>query len=96
MKTVDMEHHLKPGIVDEHGCIKDQNDIAKEFNKQLKERVIKLRAELPQAALTYVDIYSAKYKLISNARDLGNYYLIFKIIISYIINNKFKIVISLY
>lgn len=71
MKTVDMEHHLKPGIVDEHGCIKDQNDIAKEFNKQLKERVIKLRAELPQAALTYVDIYSAKYKLISNARDLG-------------------------
>lgn len=77
MKTVDIEQHLKPGILDKDGCIKDQNDIAKEFNKQLKERVIKLRAELPQAALTHVDIYTAKYKLISNARDLGNCYPIF-------------------
>ncbi|XP_017242928.1 GDSL esterase/lipase At5g14450 [Daucus carota subsp. sativus] len=71
MKTVDTEPNLKPALLDEHGCIKNQNDIAKEFNKQLKDRVIKLRAELPQAALTYVDIYTAKYKLISNARHLG-------------------------
>ena len=47
--------------------------IAKEFNKQLQDRVVKLRAELLQAALTYTDIYTAKYKLISNARDIGNY-----------------------
>ncbi|KAL8088710.1 hypothetical protein AgCh_038480 [Apium graveolens] len=71
LKTVEIEQHLKPGILDEDGCIKDQNDIAKEFNKQLKERVIKLRAELPQASITHVDIYTAKYKLIRNARDLG-------------------------
>ena len=43
-----------------------------EFNKQLKDRMIKLRAELPTAAITYVDVYAAKYGLISNAKNEGN------------------------
>lgn len=60
-----------PGILDEFGCLKSQNDMAVEFNKQLKERVIKLRTELPKAALTYVDVYAAKYKLISDAKNQG-------------------------
>uniref|UniRef100_A0A2P2KRN4 GDSL esterase/lipase At5g14450-like n=1 Tax=Rhizophora mucronata TaxID=61149 RepID=A0A2P2KRN4_RHIMU len=60
-----------PGYLDEHGCIKAQNDMAMEFNKQLKDRVVKLRAELPEAAITYVDVYAAKYGLISNAKSLG-------------------------
>ncbi|KAA8530175.1 hypothetical protein F0562_004884 [Nyssa sinensis] len=64
-------HNPTPGYLDEHGCVKGQNDIAIEFNRQLKGRVTKLRAELPQAALTYVDIYSAKYGLISNAKNQG-------------------------
>ncbi|GAB4848058.1 hypothetical protein Ancab_002720 [Ancistrocladus abbreviatus] len=32
-----------PGFPDPHGCIKDQNDMAIEFNKQLKDAINKLR-----------------------------------------------------
>lgn len=60
--------------LDEQGCVKSQNDVAAEFNKQLKENVIKLRSELPEAAITYVDIYATKYGLISNAQKLGIYF----------------------
>ncbi|XP_027102022.1 GDSL esterase/lipase At5g14450 [Coffea arabica] len=60
-----------PGYLDEHGCIKSQNDAAMEFNTQLKETVVQLRAELSGAAITYVDVYSAKYGLISNAKKHG-------------------------
>ncbi|KAL0351058.1 UNVERIFIED_CONTAM: GDSL esterase/lipase [Sesamum radiatum] len=61
----------KPGFFDKHGCIRSHNAIALEFNRQLKARVNTLRAELPHAALTYVDIYSAKYHLISNTKIYG-------------------------
>ncbi|KAJ0704410.1 putative alpha-L-fucosidase [Helianthus annuus] len=61
----------KPGYLDQYGCIRYQNDIAMEFNKQLKARVIKLRSQLADAAITYVDIYTAKYKLISNTKKYG-------------------------
>ncbi|XP_059452260.1 GDSL esterase/lipase At5g14450-like [Corylus avellana] len=60
-----------PGFLDEHGCVKNQNVMAVEFNRQLKDRVIKLKAELPNAAITYVDVYAAKYGLISNAKSEG-------------------------
>ncbi|XP_028792951.1 GDSL esterase/lipase At5g14450-like [Neltuma alba] len=65
------KHNLPPGYLDQYGCVKDQNDMAIEFNKQLKDRVIKLRTELPEAAITYVDVYAAKYGLISNAKTEG-------------------------
>ncbi|KAA8530174.1 hypothetical protein F0562_004883 [Nyssa sinensis] len=61
----------QPGFLDQYGCISGQNDMAVEFNRQLKDRVIKLRAELPHAALTYVDVYAAKYGLISNTKKEG-------------------------
>ncbi|GJY70299.1 GDSL esterase/lipase-like protein, partial [Tanacetum coccineum] len=61
----------KPGYLDRFGCIKYQNNLAMEFNKKLKTRVIKLRSELTEAAITYVDIYTAKYKLISNTKEYG-------------------------
>lgn len=62
----------EPGFLDQNGCIKAQNDMAIEFNKQLKDTVTQLREQLPQAALTYVDLYSAKYGLISNAKNQGD------------------------
>lgn len=65
-------HHPMPGILDQHGCLIAQNDMAIEFNRQLKRRVTKLRTQLPGAALTYVDIFAAKYKLISNPKEQGN------------------------
>lgn len=61
----------KPGKFDHHGCVKAQNDMAKQFNRLLKHKVNKLREKLPLAALTYVDMYTAKYKLISNANKQG-------------------------
>lgn len=67
----------QPGYLDQYGCIKGQNDMAIEFNRQLKDAVQKLRTKLPEAAITYVDLYAAKYGLISKAKSQGNqgYYL---------------------
>lgn len=51
--------------------MKTQNEMAVEFNRQLKERVVKLRQELPEAAITYVDVYAAKFGLIGNYKSEG-------------------------
>ncbi|CAL5375071.1 unnamed protein product [Camellia sinensis] len=63
-------HHLyKQG--GRNGCTNRWNAMTLEYNKQLKDKVIKLRRELPQAAITYVDVYTVKYGLIRNAKNLG-------------------------
>lgn len=69
-----IDYPLKPQGLDGIGCIENQNKVAREFNEQLKDRILHLRAELPRAAFTYVDIYSAKYQLISSAKEQGNFY----------------------
>ncbi|KAK9191799.1 hypothetical protein WN943_020414 [Citrus x changshan-huyou] len=61
----------KPGNADQNGCIRPFNEVAQEFNKQLKDRVSRLRAQLHDAVLIYVDIYSAKYTLITEAKKHG-------------------------
>uniref|UniRef100_A0A5B6YUH1 Alpha-L-fucosidase n=1 Tax=Davidia involucrata TaxID=16924 RepID=A0A5B6YUH1_DAVIN len=66
-----IDYQLKSGNLDRNGCVKPKNEVAKEFNRQLKDRVSRLRAQLPHAAFTYVDMYSAKYSLISNAKNQG-------------------------
>ncbi|XP_050223258.1 GDSL esterase/lipase At5g14450-like [Mercurialis annua] len=60
-----------PGYLDGLGCVKAQNEMSVEFNSKLKDRIIKLRAELPKAAITYVDVHAAKLHLIKNAKSLG-------------------------
>ncbi|XP_074316327.1 GDSL esterase/lipase At5g14450 [Silene latifolia] len=60
-----------PGVEDQYGCLNSQNAKAVEFNKQLKDAVTKLRTKLPEAAITYVDLYAAKYGLISKTKSLG-------------------------
>lgn len=57
--------------IDEHGCASPYNEVAQFFNLKLKEAVVQLRKALPLASITYVDIYSVKYNLISNAKKLG-------------------------
>lgn len=61
----------EPGFFDEIGCVKNQNEMAMEFNKLLKNAVIRLRSKLRKASLIYVDMYKAKYELISNAHREG-------------------------
>lgn len=61
----------KPENMDQSGCVKSHNEVAKEFNRQLQERVTQLGAHLPDAILTYVDIFLAKYTLVSEAKKLG-------------------------
>ncbi|XVE74939.1 hypothetical protein DITRI_Ditri12bG0058800 [Diplodiscus trichospermus] len=66
-----LDYLPKPEQVDKNGCIRSHNEIAQEFNRRLKERVYQLRMQLPDAVLTYVDVYSAKYSLISDAKKHG-------------------------
>ncbi|KAL2903433.1 hypothetical protein RDABS01_002143 [Bienertia sinuspersici] len=56
---------------DQNGCAIPLNEVAQFFNLNLKKVVAQLRKDLPLAAITYVDIYSIKYQLISQALKLG-------------------------
>ncbi|XP_056176291.1 GDSL esterase/lipase At3g27950-like [Syzygium oleosum] len=62
---------FRNGTLDQNGCVAYQNNVVQEFNQQLKERVNQLRNNLSVAAFTYVDVYSAKLSLISDAKNQG-------------------------
>jgi len=62
----------KKGNLDANGCVIPHNELAQEYNRQLKDQVFQLRRKFPLAKFTYVDVYTAKYKLISNAKSQGN------------------------
>ncbi|KAL2559860.1 GDSL esterase/lipase [Forsythia ovata] len=62
---------ITAGQVDKVGCATPFNEVAQYFNRLLKEAVVNLRKDLPLAALTYVDVYSVKYELISRAKKHG-------------------------
>ncbi|KAL9686448.1 hypothetical protein QQ045_023907 [Rhodiola kirilowii] len=68
---INLPSSLPPGSLDEYGCMKVQSDMAREFNKQLKEKVTRLRTQLPLAAITYVDVHAAKMDLIANSSSHG-------------------------
>ncbi|XP_043695960.1 GDSL esterase/lipase At3g26430-like [Telopea speciosissima] len=57
--------------IDKAGCATPYNEVSQYFNQKLKEAVVELRKQLPLAAITYVDIYSIKYLLISQAQEFG-------------------------
>ncbi|KAK4754779.1 hypothetical protein SAY87_008536 [Trapa incisa] len=61
----------KPGNLDKIGCVEPQNKVARRFNTELKRTVRELRKQLTEAALTYVDVYSIKYEIVSQAKNLG-------------------------
>lgn len=63
----------KPWNLDKNGCARLQNEVAMEFNRQLKDMISQLRAQLPFARFTYVDVYSAKCTLVSDAKNLGKH-----------------------
>ncbi|KAL6567861.1 hypothetical protein OROGR_001529 [Orobanche gracilis] len=62
---------ITAGQVDKAGCASPFNEVAQYYNLRLKEAVVQLRKDLPLAAVTYVDVYSVKYELISQAKKHG-------------------------
>ncbi|XP_078441355.1 alpha-fucosidase 1 [Wolffia australiana] len=56
---------VKAEDVDSAGCAEKYNAVARAFNAQLNATVAELRDALPLAALTYIDVYAAKYSLFS-------------------------------
>ncbi|KAK1295053.1 GDSL esterase/lipase [Acorus calamus] len=68
---LDNLHILSGSEVDRAGCGSPFNDVAKSFNGKLKETVARLQKSLPLAVFTYVDVYSIKYDLISQAKNHG-------------------------
>ncbi|OMO81626.1 Lipase, GDSL [Corchorus olitorius] len=60
--------------IDEYGCASPFNEVAQFFNRELNKAVQQLRKDLPLAAITYVDVYSLKYSLITNGRKHGFIY----------------------
>ncbi|XP_038714205.1 GDSL esterase/lipase At3g26430-like [Tripterygium wilfordii] len=57
--------------IDKFGCASPLNEVAQYFNNRLKEALVQLRKDLHMAAITYVDVYIAKYTLISQAKRFG-------------------------
>lgn len=57
--------------MDKFGCAKPFNEVAQYFNSRLKETVVQLRKEVPEATIVYVDVYTVKYNLISHAKKYG-------------------------
>ncbi|TMW90012.1 hypothetical protein EJD97_016297 [Solanum chilense] len=56
---------------DENGCLISFNEGAKIFNNKLQVLCEKLRDEMKNITIVYVDIYSIKYDLIANSSTYG-------------------------
>ncbi|KAJ0054333.1 hypothetical protein Pint_00811 [Pistacia integerrima] len=57
--------------LDEDGCIQSLNNAANAFNTQLSVLCEKLRSEMKNATIVYVDIYAIKLDLIANFTKYG-------------------------
>ncbi|XP_022993624.1 GDSL esterase/lipase At3g27950-like isoform X1 [Cucurbita maxima] len=64
-------YNKSPDNRDSNGCVESQNEVSREFNRQLKSRLLKLGKKLPLARIIHIDMYSAKYLLISKAKTQG-------------------------
>lgn len=53
------------------GCATRYNGVAQYFNEKLMAALQQLRKELPLASITYVDVYTVKYSLISQSKSHG-------------------------
>lgn len=62
---------------DENGCLISFNEGAKIFNNKLQVLCEKLRDEMKNITIVYVDIYSIKYDLIANSSNYGKSFVSF-------------------
>ncbi|KAI7983366.1 GDSL esterase/lipase [Camellia lanceoleosa] len=70
-KSLANDRPIIPKTEDQHKCNTFMNEMSKEYNRQLHEAVNKLRVELPNAALTYVDLNTPMYELLTAYTKLG-------------------------
>lgn len=56
---------------DDYGCIISFNEGSKIFNNKLQLLCEKLRDEIKNITIVYVDVYSIKYDLIANSSTYG-------------------------
>lgn len=66
-------YNKSPNNRDPNGCVKSQNEVSREFNQQLKNLLLELGKKLPLARFINVNMYSAKYLLISKAKTQGQF-----------------------
>ncbi|CAI0455210.1 unnamed protein product [Linum tenue] len=66
-------YNSDPNNLDGNGCVKSRNNAAQEFNRQLERKLSQLKEQLPHSSFTYVDVYSAKYRLISTAEKFSKF-----------------------
>ncbi|XP_038904335.1 GDSL esterase/lipase At3g62280 [Benincasa hispida] len=57
--------------VDQIGCLRVHNQVAKSFNKGLKNVCKELRSQFKDAIIVYVDIYTIKYNLFAHPKTYG-------------------------
>lgn len=62
---------VRAAEVDSAGCAAPFNGVAQYYNRMLRRAVVQLRKDLPNATLTYVDVYSVMYDLIRHANEHG-------------------------
>jgi len=67
-------YNKSPDNRDSNGCVESQNEVSREFNRQLKSRLLKLGKKLPLARIIHIDMYSAKYLLITEAKTQGRFF----------------------
>lgn len=57
--------------LDQIGCFRVHNDVAKDFNKGLLKVCKELRSVLKDATIVYVDVYTIKYNLFAKYKKYG-------------------------
>ncbi|XP_051144969.1 GDSL esterase/lipase At1g09390-like [Andrographis paniculata] len=56
---------------DSFGCIRKYNDAAKLFNEGLRRKCVRLRSQMKDATIVYVDMYAIKMDIIANSSTYG-------------------------
>ncbi|MBA0611051.1 hypothetical protein Godav_011767 [Gossypium davidsonii] len=69
-KELALHPHNKTDL-DRIGCFRVHNDLAKAFNRGLRNICKEMRTILKDATIVYVDVYSIKYKLFAKYKKYG-------------------------
>lgn len=63
----------KNSTFDEHGCLKEYNELSMYHNTKLKDALDQLQEEAPYTTIVYGDYYNAYLWVYTHAKDLGKF-----------------------